>query len=85
MTRQSITGCFVLICCCSRSQSRELFLELVNEYSFTVDQLLELAGFSCAVAIAKVLLRPLSIPLCPLSLPVSVLVSVPSSIVTVGH
>ena len=28
-------------------------LELFDEYQFSVDQLMELAGFSCAVAISK--------------------------------
>lgn len=28
-------------------------IELFNEYSFSVDQLMELAGLSCATAIAK--------------------------------
>ena len=49
------------VCICSQSGSRELFQELINEYSFTLEQLLELAGFSCAVAIAKVGCLPVSV------------------------
>ena len=38
----------------STKEVKELYGELVNEFAFSVDQLLELSGFSCAVAIAKV-------------------------------
>jgi len=47
-------ACIKCVCCCSQGESCELFQELVSEYSFTLEQLLELAGFSCAVGIAKV-------------------------------
>jgi len=63
----------VCTCCCSQAESRHLFQELVSEFSFTVDQLLELAGFSCAVAIAKVSSFSFSVTS---SVPVSVSVSV---------
>jgi len=59
VTMFSMTTMFAIIqfppCCCySTKEVKELYGELVNEYAFSVDQLLELSGFSCAVAIAKV-------------------------------
>jgi hypothetical protein len=39
----------------SPKEFKELFSELADEYAFSVDQLLELSGFSCAVAVAKVI------------------------------
>jgi len=36
-----------------QEEAQNIDLELFNEYSFSVDQLMELAGYSCAVAIAK--------------------------------
>lgn len=36
-----------------QEEAQNVDLELFNEYQFSVDQLMELAGFSCAVAIAK--------------------------------
>lgn len=36
-----------------QEEAQKIDLELFNEYQFSVDQLMELAGFSCAVAIAK--------------------------------
>jgi len=36
-----------------QEEAQNIDLELFNEYQFSVDQLMELAGFSCAVAIAK--------------------------------
>ena len=74
----SCLSAVVCVCCCSRSESRQLFQELINEFSFTVDQLLELAGFSCALAIAKVfVLSPLSLLI---SVSVSVSVYIPSPV-----
>ncbi|XP_004871278.1 NAD(P)H-hydrate epimerase isoform X2 [Heterocephalus glaber] len=37
----------------SQEEAQALDLELFNEYQFSVDQLMELAGLSCATAIAK--------------------------------
>lgn len=36
-----------------QEEAQNIDLELFNEYQFSVDQLMELAGFSCAVAISK--------------------------------
>jgi len=36
-----------------QEEAQNIDLELFNEYQFSVDQLMELAGLSCAVAIAK--------------------------------
>ena len=38
----------------SQEEAQNIDLELFNEYTFSVDQLMELAGYSCAVAFAKV-------------------------------
>lgn len=38
----------------SQEEARAVDEELFNEYQFSVDQLMELAGLSCATAIAKV-------------------------------
>lgn len=38
----------------SQAVAKEIFQDLVTEYTFSVDQILELSGYSCAVAIAKV-------------------------------
>ena len=37
----------------SQTEATNIDLELFNEYKFSVDQLMELAGLSCATAIAK--------------------------------
>jgi len=37
----------------TQEEAQNIDLELFNEYQFSVDQLMELAGYSCAVAIAK--------------------------------
>ena len=37
----------------SQKDSIEIDQELFNEYKFSIDQLMELAGYSCAVAVAK--------------------------------
>ena len=39
----------------SQEEATNIDLELFNEYCFSVDQLMELAGYSCAVAFAKVI------------------------------
>ena len=39
---------------CSQKEAQAIDQELFTEYAFSVDQLMELAGYSCAVAIAKV-------------------------------
>lgn len=39
---------------CSREEAKKIDEELFNEYRFSVDQLMELAGYSCAVAFSKV-------------------------------
>ena len=39
---------------CSQEEATNIDQELFNEYAFSVDQLMELAGYSCAVAFAKV-------------------------------
>ena len=38
----------------SQKEAQAIDQELFTEYAFSVDQLMELAGYSCAVAIAKV-------------------------------
>lgn len=38
----------------SQKEATDIDQELFNEYGFSVDQLMELAGYSCAVAIATV-------------------------------
>ena len=38
----------------NQEQAQNVDVELFNEYSFSVDQLMEIAGLSCAVAIADV-------------------------------
>lgn len=38
----------------SQEEAQAVDEELFNEYRFSVDQLMELAGLSCATAIAKV-------------------------------
>ena len=40
---------------CSQDETRAIFEELTSEFAFTVDQLLELSGAACALAITKVL------------------------------
>ncbi|KAI0237600.1 NAD(P)H-hydrate epimerase [Lamellibrachia satsuma] len=40
--------------CCSQDEAQRIDQELFTEYAFSVDQLMELAGLSCAVAIARV-------------------------------
>jgi NAD(P)H-hydrate epimerase len=37
----------------TQQQSKDIDEELFNEYKFSVDQLMELAGLSCASAIGK--------------------------------
>jgi NAD(P)H-hydrate epimerase len=41
----------------SQEEAQAIDNELFSEYAFSVDQLMELAGLSCAVAVTKV--RPL--------------------------
>ena len=38
----------------SQKEAQDIDNELFDDYGFSVDQLMELAGYSCAVAIAKV-------------------------------
>ena len=38
----------------SQDEAVAIDQELFNEYMYSVDQLMELAGYSCAVAIARV-------------------------------
>lgn len=38
----------------SQKEAQSIDEELFNEYAYSVDQLMELAGHSCAVAFAKV-------------------------------
>lgn len=38
----------------SQTEAQNIDLELFSEYAYSVDQLMELAGLSCAVALAKV-------------------------------
>ena len=45
--------CF-LVLFFSQEEAQQIDEELFTEYAFSVDQLMELAGYSCAVAIAKV-------------------------------
>ena len=49
----------MLICVsdCSQTEAQNIDQELFTEYAFSVDQLMELAGFSCAVSFAKVSLQ----------------------------
>ena len=42
----------------SQKEAQSIDEELFTEYTFSVDQLMELAGFSCAVAISKVRAPP---------------------------
>ncbi|XP_063437534.1 NAD(P)H-hydrate epimerase-like isoform X4 [Mytilus trossulus] len=42
------TDCYI-----SQEEAQQIDEELFTEYAFSVDQLMELAGYSCAVAIAK--------------------------------
>ena len=37
-----------------QEEAQKIDEELFTEYAFSVDQLMELAGYSCAVAIAKI-------------------------------
>jgi NAD(P)H-hydrate epimerase len=39
---------------CSQSEAQAIDQELFTEYAFSVDQLMELAGHSCAIALTKV-------------------------------
>lgn len=52
-------GVCVCVCVwvCSQEEAQAIDNELFSEYAFSVDQLMELAGLSCAVAVTKV--RPL--------------------------
>ena len=43
-----------VIFCFSQDEAQRIDDELFTEYAFSVDQLMELAGLSCAVAIARV-------------------------------
>lgn len=40
--------------CYRQVEAQNIDIELFNEYGFSVDQLMEIAGLSCAVAIAEV-------------------------------
>lgn len=42
------------VCVCSQEEAQKIDEELFSEYSFSVDQLMELAGLSCATAVTKV-------------------------------
>jgi NAD(P)H-hydrate epimerase len=39
---------------CSQAEATQIDQELFNEYQFSVDQLMELAGLTCAQAVASV-------------------------------
>jgi len=39
---------------CSQTEAQAIDQELFTEYAFSVDQLMELAGLSCAVSFVKV-------------------------------
>lgn len=43
----------------SQSEAQAIDQELFTDYAFSVDQLMELAGYSCAVAFSKVIYTPL--------------------------
>jgi NAD(P)H-hydrate epimerase len=45
---------YVLCFVCSQEEAQKIDEELFTEYMFSVDQLMELAGLSCATAISKV-------------------------------
>jgi len=47
---------FFLLCVfqCSQTEAQNIDQELFTQYAFSVDQLMELAGLSCAVSFAKV-------------------------------
>jgi len=45
----------ILIFIFSQEEAQNIDEDLFTEYQFTVEQLMELAGYSCAVAIAKVI------------------------------
>lgn len=42
------------VCVCSQEEAQKIDEELFSEYSFSVDQLMELAGLSCATAVTQV-------------------------------
>ena len=42
------------MCVCRQEEAKLIARELREEYTFSLDQLLELTGLSCAVAITKV-------------------------------
>lgn len=57
----SITWCYITVvvfisgfCHHRQEEAQHIDEELFNEYSFSVDQLMELAGLSCATAVTKV-------------------------------
>ena len=50
----SATACYVLYS--SQTEAQAIDQELFTEYAFSVDQLMELAGLSCAVSFVKVCL-----------------------------
>ena len=45
---------YVCVCVCRQEEAKLIARELREEYTFSLDQLLELTGLSCAVAISKV-------------------------------
>jgi len=47
-----IVWCWFIVC--SQTEAQAIDQELFTEYAFSVDQLMELAGLSCAVSFAKV-------------------------------
>jgi NAD(P)H-hydrate repair Nnr-like enzyme with NAD(P)H-hydrate epimerase domain len=40
----------------SQKDAQNIDEELFNDYKFSIDQLMELAGYSCAVAISRVII-----------------------------
>ncbi|XP_057670925.1 NAD(P)H-hydrate epimerase [Diorhabda carinulata] len=46
-------GTYKMVKLIGQKEAQSIDMELFDEYSFSVDQLMELAGLSCAVAIAK--------------------------------
>lgn len=49
-----ICMCMCMCVLCSQEEAQAIDNELLSEYAFSVDQLMELAGLSSAVAISKV-------------------------------
>lgn len=54
-------ACLFAYIYCSQTVARDIYEDLVQEYTFSSDQVLELSGFHSAVAITKVSLLQTSV------------------------